>query len=94
MPQTTLTIRIDEDLKQQFDAICNEMGMNISTAITIYAKTLTRERRIPFEITARSDPFYSEANQRRLKEAQNQFLSGQGFIVKTLDELRAMEDAE
>ena len=94
MPQTTLSIRIDDDLKKQFDAVCSEFGMNISTAITVFAKTIVRERRIPFEISAGSDPFYGEANMAWLREAHAQYLSNQGFIAKSLDELIASEDEE
>lgn len=47
--------------------ICAKMGMNLTTAITIFCKKLEQERRIPFEITAEADPFYSESNVRELK---------------------------
>lgn len=51
MAQTTLSVRIDEDTKKQFDAFCNEVGMNTSVAINLFIKAVLRERRIPFEIT-------------------------------------------
>lgn len=51
MPQSLITIRMDENLKQQFDFICNELGMNMTTAITVFAKKVCREQRIPFEIS-------------------------------------------
>ena len=50
MAQKTFSIRMDEELKETFDKTCKELGMNMSTAITIFAKTVVRERRIPFEI--------------------------------------------
>jgi len=93
MAQTTLSIRMDETLKKQFDAICNDFGMNVSTAINIFAKTIVRERRIPFEIIASDDPFYSTINQQRLRESIAELESGQGLIVKTMAELEAMENA-
>ena len=52
MAQTTMSIRIDDNLKKQFDALCDEFGMSISTAFTIFAKTVVRERKIPFNISA------------------------------------------
>lgn len=52
MAQATFSVRMDENLKVQFDALCTESGMNMSTAINIFAKTVVRERRIPFEITS------------------------------------------
>ena len=60
---------MDEALKQQFDLLCDDMGMNTATAVTIFAKTVVRERRIPFEITSPEDPFWGEANQAHLRAA-------------------------
>ena len=52
MAQTNISIRMDEDLKRQFDAFCSEIGMNMTTAFTIFAKSVVREQRIPFELKA------------------------------------------
>jgi len=51
MSQGIVNIRMDETLKRNFDYICEELGMNMSTAITIFAKKVCREKRIPFEIS-------------------------------------------
>ncbi|MBQ7916100.1 MAG: type II toxin-antitoxin system RelB/DinJ family antitoxin [Firmicutes bacterium] len=51
MAQTSVSIRIDEDLKKQFDAFCNDVGMTMTTAFCIFAKTVVREQRIPFIIS-------------------------------------------
>ncbi len=51
MAQTNINIRMDENLKQQFDRLCNELGLNMSTAINVFAKTVVREQRIPFELS-------------------------------------------
>lgn len=67
MAQTTINVRINEELKKQFEDFCNETGMNISTAINIFISTVVREKRIPFRIT--TDPFYSEENIIHLKRA-------------------------
>jgi DNA-damage-inducible protein J len=69
MKQAILSVRMDEKLKKQFDALCNEFGMNTTTAITVFAKTVVRERKIPFAITAREDPFWNETNQAHLRQA-------------------------
>lgn len=69
MAQTNINIRMDEELKKQFDAFCSDVGMTMTTAFCIFAKTVVRERRIPFEISAESDPFYSIENMARLKKA-------------------------
>ncbi len=51
MGQTTLNVRMDEDLKRRFDSFCAEVGMNASVAVNLFVKTVIREQRIPFEIT-------------------------------------------
>lgn len=50
MSQTSVNIRMDENLKKQFDHLCNELGLSMSTAFNIFAKTMVRQQRIPFEI--------------------------------------------
>lgn len=50
MAQTSINIRMDDTLKQQFDLLCNELGLNMSTAFTIFAKTMVRQQRIPFDV--------------------------------------------
>ena len=55
MAQATFSIRMDANLKKQFDALCADFGMTASTAFNVFAKAVVRERRIPFEITA-SEP--------------------------------------
>ena len=77
MAQTTLSIRMDETIKKRFDAFCAEAGMNATVAVNMFARAVLREKRIPFEITGfTDDPFYSEANQKRLTEAMDQLESG------------------
>ena len=50
MGQTATTIRIDSELKAEFDKLCDEFGMSVNTAFNIYVKTVVRQRRIPFQI--------------------------------------------
>lgn len=51
MAQTNLNIRMDNELKQQFDHICHELGLNMTTAVNIFAKTMVRRQCIPFEVS-------------------------------------------
>lgn len=69
---------MDESVKKQFDAFCNDVGMNASVAVNLFAKAVIRERRIPFEIAASDDPFYSKTNQSRLKKSLDQLNAGEG----------------
>ena len=50
MAQTNINIRMDEATKKAFDKFCNEIGLSVSSAFNIFAKTVVREQRIPFEI--------------------------------------------
>ncbi len=51
MAQTNVNIRMDESTKIAFDKFCNEIGLSVSSAFNIFAKTVVREQRIPFELT-------------------------------------------
>ncbi len=51
MANTNINIRMDADLKRQFEAFCSDMGMTMTTAFNIFARKAVREYRIPFEIS-------------------------------------------
>lgn len=51
MAQANVSFRMDEELKKQAEAMFNDFGMNMTTAFTIFAKTVVRQGRIPFEIS-------------------------------------------
>lgn len=76
MAQTMVNFRMDEDLKKKMEKVCAEMGMSMTTAFTIFAKTVTREKRIPFEVTA--DPFYSDSNLAHLHRGIQALNEGKG----------------
>ena len=87
----TVSLRFDDDMKRELDSICEEMGMNLTTFFTIYAKKVLRDRKIPFEIEAPQDPFYSEKNLRSLEKSMQQVMEGK-VVVRTMEELEAMAD--
>ncbi len=89
---TAVTVRLEDNDKRELEAMCAEMGMSISTFFTIYAKKALRERRIPFEISAQRDPFYSPGNMQALQESERQYREGR-VVTKTLEELEALADA-
>lgn len=88
MSMKLVNIRMDEDLKKEMEIVCNDLGINITTAFTIFAKKLTREKRIPFSVSI--DPFYSTENIKALQESVSQVNDGK-VITKTLEELETME---
>ena len=89
MSQTTISVRMDDTLKKEFDQVCNDLGLTMTTAITILAKKMAREKRIPFEVSL--DPFYSASNMAALNESIDQMRQGK-TVAKTLEELEALED--
>lgn len=84
-----INFRTDDKVKSGFEALCDELGLPVSTALNIFMKQSLREGGIPFELT--TDPFYSESNMRVLRQSIKEAEEGR-FITKTMDELRAMEE--
>jgi len=71
MAQATFSVRMEESLKIEFETLCNYFGMNMSTAINIFARAVVNERRIPFEIAA-SDLFSPDNSKKVFAEIRKQ----------------------
>lgn len=52
MGQVSMTVRMDSQLKKQFNELCNEIGMSVNTAINVFVNAAVKTRGIPFEIRA------------------------------------------
>jgi DNA-damage-inducible protein J len=78
MAQTMVNFRMDEELKKNMEETCKDLGMSMSTAFTIFAKKMTREKRIPFDVSV--DPFYSESNMNHLKKIVEDIDSGKAEL--------------
>ena len=61
MVTTSITIRMNENLKKQTECIFEKIGLNRITAFIIFIKAIIREQKIPFQISF--PPFYSAENQ-------------------------------
>ena len=55
MAQSAVTVRLDPEMKAQFDKLCAEFGMSVNTAFNIFVNAVVRKRKIPFEIA--TNPF-------------------------------------
>ena len=66
MAQAMVNFRMDEDLKKNMEKVCKEMGLSMTSAFTIFATKVSREGRIPFEISV--DPFYDRKNMYELEK--------------------------
>lgn len=80
MGQTTVSVRMDEDIKKQLDEFCSEVGMNSSVAINMFARRVVREWRLPFDVSAPKPNAETKA-------AMDELLSGGGTRCKDLAEM-------
>ena len=80
MAQAMINFRMDEELKKSMEETCKDLGLSMTTAFTIFAKKMTREKRIPFEVSV--DPFYSESNMTYLKKVVEDIESGKAVLVE------------
>lgn len=88
MSQSTISIRVDQTLKKNFDQLCEAFGLSATAAFNIFMKAVVREKRIPFEIRAEN---VMSSRQKALNafEAMRQSISCSGMNEMTLDEINA-----
>lgn len=89
MGLSTITIRVDDALKNNFNNLCVQFGLSNTAAYTLFMKAVVRERRIPFEIKVDSDEeirakAVSAFAQMRADAAQN------GMQDMSLDEINSI----
>ena len=78
--QAMINFRMDEELKKSMEETCKDLGLSMTTAFTIFAKKMTREKRIPFDVSV--DPFYSESNMAYLKKVVEDIESGKAVLAE------------
>lgn len=72
MAQVMVNFRMDEEIKKNMEQVCREMGLSMTTAFTIFAKKVGKEKRIPFEITAEPRCSVPVRRQSREESGRNQ----------------------
>ena len=89
MSQATISIRVDQALKQNFDNLCDDFGISTSAAFNIFMKTVVRERRIPFEIRTDTE---TQERKKALEafDAMRAAVAEAGIQDMTLDEINAI----
>lgn len=75
---TQISVRVDDEVKRSAEQVCEEIGLSMSAAITIFLKKMGREKRIPFEVSV--DPFYSDENMARLRASIAQMEATGGTV--------------
>ena len=77
MATTSITVNMETDLKKQVETLFEDMGLTMTTAITLFAKAVVRQNKIPFAIE--EDPFYCMSNMARLRESIANLNAGKGI---------------
>lgn len=89
MSQTTMSIRVDSNLKRRFDVLCDEFGLSNTAALMLFIKTVVRECRIPFEIKTDS---IEESRKKALLafEQMREDVAAAGVQEMSLDEINEL----
>lgn len=69
MESMTINVRVNADDKKIFEQFCEDVGMNVSTAVNMFIKSVIREQKLPFEV--KSD-ISNEIIYQKLKEAEQE----------------------
>jgi DNA-damage-inducible protein J len=95
---TNITVRIDESVKKEAEALFEKLGMSISGAINVFFRQAIREQAIPFQIKAKTEEerhneYFNPYNVKILEESIAQMERGE-TITLTMQELKAMETGD
>lgn len=85
MAQVSMTVRLDSQLKKQFNELCNEIGMSVNTAINVFVNAAVKTRGIPFEI--KSTPKEESMSGLEAFRQIRQMAESGNFPDLTLDEI-------
>ena len=91
MATATVSIRMDEDLKRDFEIFCEDKGLTMSTAMNVFARQAVREDRIPFEIkgdqpNAETLAAFKEVEDMESGKIESKTYSLQEFIDEVLED--------
>ena len=75
-----ISFRVDDDVKMSAEQTLDTIGLSMSSVLNVFLKTIAREKRIPFEISA--DPFYSESNMKHLSKVISDIETGKAKLVE------------
>ncbi len=75
-----INFKMDLDVKKSMEQVCAELGLSMSAAFNVFARKVSREKRIPFEVSV--EPFYSESNIRYLENMVNDIKSGKAHFAE------------
>ena len=92
MAQTAFTVRMDSDTKKRFDELCKDFGMSANTAFNVFARTVVKQERIPFEVESEREREQRAASKRmgELFEEIRADIQRRGVPEMSLDEINAI----
>jgi DNA-damage-inducible protein J len=77
MKSVNVTVRLDENVKKEFDVFCENVGISVTAAFNMFIRATLRERALPFAITDNPRNAARVSLQDALQEAQeNALLNG------------------
>lgn len=80
--QTNISIRIDKDLKKQFEGLCDELGLTMSSLINVFIKKTVRYQGLPFALSIND---YNKETQKAVEEVENGI--GLSKVYENIDEM-------
>ena len=75
---STISVRLDSNDKHLFEEFCNDVGMSISTAVSMFVKNVIANQKLPFSVER--DPFYSKENMAHLTKIIDEIESGKAKL--------------
>ena len=92
MAQTAFTVRMDSDTKKRFDELCKDFGMSANTAFNVFARTVVKQERIPFEVESERELEKQKASQRfgELIDEIRADVQRRGVPEMSLDDINAI----
>lgn len=86
MTSATIQLRVDQQVRDQAQLVCTQMGMDLTTAIRVFLNQMIVDNGMPFQ--PKADPFYSVANMRHLRQLHDDYLAGRNIVEHELIEVR------
>ena len=89
MSQTTINVIIDEEVKKGFEKFCSDVGLNVSVAVNMFAKTVIREQRLPFDVALKIP---NEETRRALDDVAHRRSLSRSFssVAELMDDLNVV----
>jgi addiction module antitoxin, RelB/DinJ family len=91
MAQVNINIRMDENLRNDFESLCGDLGLTMAEAFNMFAKTTVRQQRIPFEIAMDSPNAETIAALEELEQMKRDATFGKAYtdVNRMMKELLA-----